>query len=157
MQPLYEERTARRRPGWMWAGAAAGLLLAGGMFVGNSTRARTPVAANRPPGETFVASGTVLLGDRGSFVTDGHGGCAGAGGHADVQEGAQVVIFAGLGFAGGRLTDARALADGTCQFRFSVSGIPARQDSYLLMVADRDSRQYVEQELKSALLALRVD
>ncbi|MGX4652258.1 hypothetical protein ACWCHM_01025 [Micromonospora sp. SCSIO 07396] len=157
MQPLYEERTVRRRPGWMWAGAAAGLLLAGGMFVGNSTRARTPVAANRPPGETFTASGTVLLGDRGSFVADGHGGCAGTGGHADVQAGAQVVIFAGLGFAGGRLTDARALADGTCQFRFSVSGIPARQDSYLLMVADRDSRQYVEQELKSTLLALRVD
>ncbi|MFY1680569.1 hypothetical protein ACN265_03415 [Micromonospora sp. WMMD730] len=127
------------------------------MFVGNSTRARTPVAANRLPRETFVASGTVLLGDGGSFVTDGHGGCAGTGDHADVREGAQVVIFAGLGFAGGRLTDPRALADGTCQFRFTVPGIPVRQDSYLLMVADQDSRQYVEQELKSALLALRVD
>ncbi|MEV4843078.1 hypothetical protein AB0K20_07655 [Micromonospora matsumotoense] len=126
------------------------------MFV-NGNKARTPAAASRPPTETFVASGTVLLGDGASFVADGHGGCAGTGDHADVKEGAPVVIFAGLGFAGGRLTDGRALTDGTCQFRFAVSGVPARQDGYLLMVAGWDSRQYVEQELKSALLALRVD
>ncbi|QDY10501.1 hypothetical protein FJK98_27940 [Micromonospora sp. HM134] len=123
----------------------------------NSTKARTPAAASRPPTETFVVSGTVLLGDGASFVADGQGGCAGTGDHADVKEGAPVVIFAGLGFAGARLTDPRVLADGGCQFRFSVSGVPARQDSYLLMVADRDSRKYFEQELKSPLLALRVD
>ena len=82
-----------RRPGWMWAGAAAGLLLAVSMFV-NGNKARTPAAASRPPTETFVASGTVLLGDGASFVADGHGGCAGTGYHADVKEGAPVVIFA---------------------------------------------------------------
>ncbi|MEU8374228.1 hypothetical protein AB0C22_14020 [Micromonospora sp. NPDC048894] len=155
MQTLRPEPTARRA-GWMWAGAAAGLLLAVGMFV-NSNKSRTPASASRPPTETFVASGTVLLGDGASFVADGHGGCAGTGDHAGVKEGAAVIVTAGAGFAGGRLTDARAFPGGSCQFRFSVPGIPTKQDGYLLMVADGDPRRYLEHELRSALLALRVD
>ncbi|MEU1755875.1 hypothetical protein ABZ436_24890 [Micromonospora matsumotoense] len=126
------------------------------MFV-ISHQARTPAAASRPPTETFVVSGTVLLGDGASFVADGHGGCAGTGEHADVTERAPVIVTAGAWFAGGRLTDARALPGGGCQFRFSVPGIPTEQDGYLLMVAEGDPRRYLEHELKSALLALRVD
>jgi hypothetical protein len=140
----------------MWVGAAVGLALAVGMFL-NGNRSRTPAAASRPPAETFVASGAVLLGDRASFVGDDRGGCAGTGEHAGVREGAAVIITTGDSFAGGKLTDARVLADGTCQFRFSVPGVPARQDGYLLMVAERDPRRYIEHELRSALLALRVD
>ncbi|WP_229400704.1 hypothetical protein [Micromonospora okii] len=155
MQPSSPEPTARR-PVWMWAGAAAGLAIAVGMFLVGS-RSRTPAAASRQPTETFVASGTVLLGDGTSFVRDDRGGCAGTGDHAGIRDGAPVIITTGDSFAGGKLTDARVLADGTCQFRFSVPGVPARQDAYLLTVADRDPRQYIEHELRSALLALRVD
>ncbi|MEV4480650.1 hypothetical protein [Micromonospora coxensis] len=104
-----------------------------------------------------MSTGTVLLGDGASFLTDDHGGCAGTGDHAGTKDGAPVVIATGDSFAGGTLTDARALTDGTCQFRFSVPGVPTRQDTYLLMVADEEPRRYVEHELRSALLALRVD
>ncbi|WP_319462746.1 hypothetical protein [Micromonospora sp. RTP1Z1] len=155
MQPSHPEPTARR-PVWMWAGATAGLALAVTMFLNNSGP-RTPAAASRPPAETFVVSGAVLLGDGASFTRDDHGGCAGTGDHADIKDGAPVLITTGDGFAGGKLTDARALIDGTCRFWFSVPGVPTGQDTYLLMVADRDPRQYIEHELKSALLALRVD
>ncbi|MDG4815328.1 hypothetical protein O7628_07380 [Micromonospora sp. WMMD956] len=112
---------------------------------------------SRPPTETFVVSGAVLLGDGVSFVRDDHGGCAGTGDHADIKDGAPVIITTGGSFAGGRLTDARALADGTCRFWFSVPGVPIRQDAYLLMVADLDARQHNGHDLKNALLALRAD
>ncbi|WP_431972774.1 hypothetical protein [Micromonospora haikouensis] len=155
MQPL-QPAPAVRRSGWMWVGAAAGLALAVSMFV-NSGRSHAPAATSRPPTETFVVSGAVLLGDGVSFVRDDHGGCAGTGDQADIKDGAPVIITTGGSFAGGRLTDARALADGTCRFWFSVRGVPTRQDAYLLMVADLDARQYNEHDLKSALLALRAD
>ncbi|MFI0791165.1 hypothetical protein ACH4OY_00450 [Micromonospora rubida] len=155
MQPLRPAPTAQR-PVWMWAGAAAGLALAVIMFL-NSSKPHTPAAANRPPTGTFVVSGAVLLGDGASFIRDDHGGCGGTGDHAGVKNGAAVLITTRDGFAGGKLTAARALTDGTCQFRFSVPAVPTGQDTYLLMVADRDPRQYIEHELKSALLALRVD
>ncbi|MFI2652232.1 hypothetical protein [Micromonospora fulviviridis] len=61
------------------------------------------------------------------------------------------------GMAAGRLTDARALTDGTCRFWFSVPRVPTGQDAYLVMVADRDTRQYAEQELAGALVSLRLD
>ncbi|NBE81946.1 hypothetical protein [Micromonospora rubida] len=155
MQPLRSAPTTHRSV-WMWAGAAAGLALAVTMFL-NSSKTRTPAAASRPPTETFVVSGAVLLGDSASFVRDDHGGCGGTGDHAGVKDGAPVLITTRDGFAGGKLTDARALTDGTCQFRFSVPRVPTGQDTYLLMVAGQDPRQYIEHELKSALLALRVD
>ncbi|MFC8846916.1 MULTISPECIES: hypothetical protein [unclassified Micromonospora] len=104
-----------------------------------------------------MVSGAVLLGAGASFVRDDHGGCAGTGDHADIKDGAPVIITTGDSFAGGKLTDARALTDGTCRFWFSVRGVPTRQDTYLLMVADEGPRQYNERELKSALLALRAD
>jgi hypothetical protein len=155
MQPLHPEPTGQR-PVWMWAGAAAGLALAVIMFL-NSSKPRTPAAASRPPTETFVVSGMVLLDDGASFIRNDHGGCAGTGDHADIRDGAPVLIATGNGFAGGKLTDASALTNGTCQLRFSVPGVPTGQDTYLLMVANRDPRQYIEHELKSALLAVRVD
>jgi hypothetical protein len=155
MQPLHPEPTAQR-PVWMWAGAAAGLALAVTMFL-NSSKPHTSAAASRPPTETFVVSGAVLLGDSASFIRDDHGGCAGTGEHADIKDGAPVLITTGNGFAGGKLTGARALTNGTCQIRFSVPRVPTGQDTYLLMIANRDPRQYIEHELKSALLAVRVD
>ncbi|MBM0240593.1 hypothetical protein JNW88_32330 [Micromonospora sp. ATA32] len=156
MQPLHPETTARR-PVWMWAGAAAGLGLAVTMFLNNSGP-RTPAAASRPTATgTFVVTGAVVLGDGASFTRDDHLGCAGTGGYADVRDGAPVLIATAGGFAAGKLTDPRALTDGTCRFFFTVRGVPAGQDTYLLMVADQESHQYVEQELKAWLVSLRVD
>lgn len=155
MQPLHPEPTSRR-PVWMWAGAAAGLGLALTMFLNNSGP-HTSAAASQPTTGTFVVSGAVVLGDGASFTRDDHGGCAGTGAHADVIDGAPVLITTTDGLATGRLTDPRALTDGTCRFWFSVRGVPTGQDAYLLMVADRDPRQYAEQELTSALVSLRVD
>ncbi|RGC70407.1 hypothetical protein C5N14_02900 [Micromonospora sp. MW-13] len=42
-----------------------------------------------------------------------------------MKDGAPPIITTGDSFAGGRLTDARALTDGTCQFRFSGPGSAA--------------------------------
>ncbi|SCG77257.1 hypothetical protein [Micromonospora inositola] len=155
MQPLHPEPTSRH-PVWMWAGAAAGLGLALTMFLNNSGP-RTRAAASRPTTGTFVVSGAVVLGDGASFTRDDHGGCAGTGAHADVIDGAPVLITTTGGLAAGRLADPRALTDGTCRFWFSVRGVPTRQNAYLVMVADRDLRQYSEQELTGALVSLRVD
>ncbi|SBT40497.1 hypothetical protein [Micromonospora auratinigra] len=155
---LSQPTPSARRPGWMWAGAAAGLGLALTMFLNHNGGVRTPAAAVPPPTETFVVSGAVVLGDAASFTRDDHGGCTGTGTHADVTAGAPVLIMTGGGgFAGGKLTDARALTNGSCRFGFTVAGVPARQDSYALTVADGEPRPYVEQELRSALLALRLD
>ncbi|PZG03003.1 hypothetical protein [Micromonospora deserti] len=155
MQPLHPEPTSQR-PVWMWAGAAAGLGLALTMFLNNSGP-RTRATASQPTTGSFVVSGAVVLGDGASFTRDDHGGCAGTGAHADVIDGAPVLITATGGLAAGRLTDPQALSDGTCRFWFSVRGVPTGQDAYLVMVADRDLRQYAEQELTGALVSLRVD
>ncbi|MEU5939934.1 hypothetical protein ABZ807_12205 [Micromonospora sp. NPDC047548] len=155
MQPLHPESTSRR-PVWMWAGGAAGLGLALAMFLNNSGPL-TDAAASRPTTGTRVVSGAVVFGDGASFTRDDHGGCAGIGAHADVIDGAQVLIMTTGGLAAGRLTDPQALTDGTCRFRFSVRGVPTGQDAYLVMVADRDPRQYTEQELTGAPVSLRVD
>jgi hypothetical protein len=140
----------------MWAGAAAGLGLALTMFLNNSGP-RTQAAASRPTTGTFVVSGAVLLADGESFTRDDHGGCAGTDAHADVIDGAPVLITTSGGLATGRLNTPRALTDGTCRFWFSVRGVPTGQDAYLVMVADRDPRQYAEQELIGTLVRLRVD
>ncbi|MFI7577848.1 hypothetical protein [Micromonospora sp. NPDC049497] len=155
MQPLHPEPTSRR-PVWTWAGAAAGLALALTMFL-NTRAPNTPSAASRPATETFVVSGAVVLGDGTSFTRDDRGGCAGTGAHADVVDGAVVLITTTGGFAGGTLTDPQALADGTCRFSFSAPRVPAGQDAYLVMVADQDPRQYTEQELTGPSVSLRVD
>ncbi|MDZ5443544.1 hypothetical protein U2F26_12465 [Micromonospora sp. 4G57] len=155
MQPLHPEPTSRR-PLWTWAGAAAGLALALTMFLNNSGP-RTGAAASRPTTGIFVVSGAVVLGDGASFTRDDHGGCAGTGAHADVVDGAPVLITTTGGLAAGRLTDPRALTDGTCRLWFSVRGVPTGQDAYLVMVADREPRQYAEQELTGALVSLRID
>lgn len=155
MQPSHPEPTSRH-PVWMWAGAAAGLALALTMFLNNSGP-RTRAAASPAPTSTFVVSGAAVLADGASFTRDDHGGCAGTGAYADVVDGAPVLVMTTGGMAAGRLTDPRALTDGTCRFWFSVPRVPAGQDAYLVMVADRDSRQYAEQELAGALVSLRVD
>ncbi|MFE9957370.1 hypothetical protein [Micromonospora sp. NPDC005299] len=155
MQPLHPEPTSRR-PVWMWAGAAAGLGLALTMFVNNSGPS-IRAAASRPTTSAFVVSGAVVLGDGASFSRDDHGGCAGTGARADVIDGAPVLIMTTAGLAAGKLTGARALTDGTCRFWFSVPGVPTGQDGYLVMIADRDPRQYAEPELTGALVSLRVD
>lgn len=147
---------SRQRPVWMWAGAAAGLGLALTMFLNNS-RSRTYPATPHTATRTFVVSGTVVLGDATSFMSDDHGGCTGTGAHADVTDGAMVLITTTGGLAAGRLSDPQALTDGTCQFRFSVPGVPTGQDAYLVMVAEQDLRQYAEQELTSTSVHLRVD
>ncbi|MEU8262252.1 hypothetical protein AB0C02_16680 [Micromonospora sp. NPDC048999] len=155
MQPLHPEPTTRR-PLWTWAGAAAGLGLALTMFLNNSGP-RTRAAASRPTTGTFVVSGTVVLDDGASFTRDDHSGCTGTGTHADVIDGAPVLIMSTGGLAAGRLTKPQALTDGTCQFSFSVPGVPTGQDAYLVMIAERDPRQYAEQELTVTLVSLRVD
>ncbi|MEV0428695.1 hypothetical protein [Micromonospora sp. NPDC050495] len=155
MQPLHPEATSRRSV-WMWVGGAAGLALALAMFLNNS-RPPTPAATSRPATSTFVVSGAVVLGNTASFARDDRGGCAGTGAHADVINGAPVLITTTGGLATGQLTDPRALTDGTCRFWFSVLGVPTGQDAHLVMVADRDTRQYAEQELTGALVSLRVD
>ena len=155
MQPLDPELTPRR-PVWMWVGAAAGLGLALNMFL-NNNGLRTGAAAAQPSTGTFLVSGTVVLGDSTSFTADGHGGCAGSGTHADVVDGALVLVTAKGGFGGGTLTAPRTLDDGTCWFSFSVPEVPAAQDSYLVMVASQDPREYTGQELTAGLATLRLD
>lgn len=140
----------------MWAGAAAGLGLAVTMFLNNGG-SRTPAVAQQPTTGTFVVSGAVVLGASASFSKDDHGGCAGTGAHAGVVDGALVLITTTGGFAAGRLSDPQALSDGTCRFWFSVAGVPTGQDAYLVMVADREPRQYAEQDLTGASVSLRVD
>ncbi|MFC4022047.1 hypothetical protein ACFOW4_29485 [Micromonospora sp. GCM10011542] len=155
MQPLHPEPTSRR-PVWTWAGAAAGLALALTAFLNNS-EPRTPAAARAPITGTFVVSGVVLLGDRDSFTRDDHGGCAGTGSHADVTDGALVLITTTAGFASGTLTGPQAFSDGTCRFLFSVQGVPGGQTTYLVMVGEHGPRQYTERELTGALVNLRLD
>lgn len=155
MQPLHPEPTSRR-PVWMWAGAAAGLGLAVTMFLNNSGP-RPRAAASRPATGAFVVSGAVVLGDGASFRRDDHGGCAGAGAHSDLVDGAPVLVMTTGGLAAGTLTDPQALTDGTCRFWFSVPGVPTGQDAYLVMVADGDPHQYAEQDLTGALVSLRLD
>ncbi|MET7806147.1 hypothetical protein ABZ744_28240 [Micromonospora chersina] len=155
MQPSQPEPTGRR-PVWMWAGAAAGLALALTMFL-NNNGPRTRAAASPPPTGTFVVSGAAVLADGASFTRDDRGGCAGTGTRADVVDGAPVLIMTTGGMAAGSLTDGRALTDGTCRFWFSVRGVPTGQDAYLVMVADRDTRQYAERELTGVLVSLRLD
>lgn len=155
MQPLHPQ-PAPQNSVWMWAGAAAGLGLAVIMFLNNSGP-RTPATASQPTTGTFVVSGTVVLGDGASFTRDNHGGCTGTGAHADVIDGAPVLITTTGGLAAGTLTNPHALTDGTCRFSFSARGVPTGQDAYLVMVADQDSRQYTEQELTGASVSLRFD
>ncbi|MER7456621.1 hypothetical protein [Micromonospora sp. NPDC126480] len=155
MQPSRPEPTPQRSI-WMWAGAAAGLALAVLMFL-NSGGGRVPAAANQPVTDTFAVSGTVVLGAAAAFIRDDHGGCAGTGAHADVVDGALVLVAAAGGLAAGKLTEPQALPDGTCRFRFSVDRVPAGQDAYLIMVADREPRQLTEPELTGPQLSLRID
>ncbi|MFR9775417.1 hypothetical protein ACL02O_05090 [Micromonospora sp. MS34] len=154
MQPSYPAPTQRRNV-WMWAGAAAGFGLAVTSFLG-ARHAHPAAAPSRPPAENFVVTGAVVLDGGTSFIPDDHGGCAGTGGHADIKDGTPVLLTTGAAMAGGRLTDGRTLTDGTCRFWFAVRGVPAGQDTYLLMVAGQDPRQFTEQELKSTVVTLRL-
>ncbi|TDB71285.1 hypothetical protein [Micromonospora sp. KC721] len=155
MQPLHAE-PASRRSVWMWVGAVAGLGLALSMFL-NNNGPRTRVVARPSATSAFMVSGVVVLGDSASFSRDGRGGCGGTGTHADVVDGALVLITTTGGLAAGRLTDPQALTDGTCRFAFSVPGVPTGQDVYLVMVAHRDTRTYLERELTGEPVRLRVD
>lgn len=144
-----------RRPIWMWAGAAAGLALAVSMFLNNRTP-HTRAAASRPSSGTFLISGTVVLGDGASFTKVDGGGCTGAGAHADVVDGAPVLIVTPAGAASGTLSVPRTLDGDTCVFSFSVPEVPKGQNRYVVMVADQDPLQYAEDQLTGALVSLRL-
>ncbi|GAA1894154.1 hypothetical protein [Asanoa iriomotensis] len=139
----------------MWVGAVAGLALAVNMFL-NRNQPPTPAVADRPSSGSFVVSGAVVLGS--SFTKDDQGGCAGTGTHADVVEGAAVVVVtAGAGFGGGELAVSQALDDGTCRFSFSVNDVPAGEGTYVVMIGGQDVRNYSEEQLTAGLVNIRLD
>jgi hypothetical protein len=147
-------------------GLAAGLLVSAGLGVAvllgadavqEARAGALPVAA----AGAFPVSGTATL--TGAVpnrpgVTVIGSSCAGAGGYADVREGAPVTVADATGtvVATGSLGPGRATSSATCSFLFTLPAVPAGSPFYLVEVGHHGAVTYTGADLQTYGAALRL-
>jgi len=164
-------KASRRGPAALLAaGVGAGLLLTG---CGSATSTDTGASANVPT--AFDMSGSLTLGTSQSRATRAapRFKCGGSGGYADLQVGAQVVVYGPQGqtVAVGSVTDAIShvkdntldlskevggpvtINADTCELVWSVSGVPGGLGMYSYEISHRGRLVLTEADAKYAQAA----
>lgn len=118
------------------------------------------------PASTFKVTGAVVLSvdvthpgpqlsdDNGDLVPPEAGAaCEGGGLHADIAEGAQVVVRDGGGkpVAVGELSGG-VVQESNCSFALTVEGVPTRRPFYTLEVPHRSQNHYTAAKIQRPML-----